>query len=170
MMQFAEVFLDQKIVVSLIRQLSWTHILVIIPIQDQIKREFYIEMCKLEKWSVRVFRERVKSMLYERTAISKKPDQTIAMDLQQLKDDQKLHPDLVFRDPYFLDFLGLRDTYSEKDLESSIIAELQRFIIELGNDFAFYDTLLPSTDLLKEKLHKAIEIAKQKAHASQVYD
>jgi len=137
MMQFAEVFPDEKIVVSLIRQLSWTHILAIIPIEDSLKREFYIEMCKLEKWSVRVFRERIQSLLYERTAISKKPELTIQQDLELLNEEQKLNPDLVFRDPYFLDFLGLNDMYSEKDLETSIIAELQRFIIELGSDFAF---------------------------------
>lgn len=137
MMQFASVFPDEKIVVSLIRQLSWTHIIAVIPIEDSLKRDFYIEMCKLEKWSVRTFRERIQSMLYERTAISKKPEQTITNDLELLKTQQQLSPDLVFRDPYFLDFLGLRDTYSEKDLETSIIVELQRFIIELGSDFAF---------------------------------
>jgi predicted nuclease of restriction endonuclease-like (RecB) superfamily len=137
MMQFAEVFPDENIVVSLIRQLSWTHILAIIPIESPLKRDFYIEMCKLEKWSVRVFRERIQSMLYERTAISKKPELTIQHDLELLKNEQKLSPDLVFRDPYFLDFLGLSDRYSEKDLETSIIAELQRFITELGSDFAF---------------------------------
>jgi predicted nuclease of restriction endonuclease-like (RecB) superfamily len=75
--------------------------------------------------------------LYERTAISKKPELTIQKDIELLKNEQKLNPDLVFRDPYFLDFLGLSDMYSEKDLETSIIAELQRFIIELGSDFAF---------------------------------
>ncbi len=137
MMQFADTFPDEKIVVSLIRQLSWTHILAIIPIEDPTKKEFYIEICKLEKWSVRTLRERIQSMLYERTAISKKPERTIQQDLEILKNEQKLNPDLVFRDPYFLDFLGLSDQYSEKDLEASIIAELQRFITELGTDFAF---------------------------------
>ena len=137
MMQFAKVFPDEKIVVSLIRQLSWTHILALIPIDDPLKREFYIEICKLEKWSVRTFRERINSMLYERTAISKKPEKTIEADLQLLKSEQQLSPDLVFRDPYLLDFLGLSDMYSEKDLEASIIVELQRFINELGSDFAF---------------------------------
>lgn len=137
MMQFAEMFPDEKIVVSLIRQLTWTHIIAIIPITDPVKREFYIEMCKLEKWSVRTFRERIQSMLYERTAISKKPELTIKNDLDRLKTEQQINPDLVFRDPYFLDFLGLQDTYSEKDLETAIIAELQRFITEFGNDFAF---------------------------------
>jgi len=137
MMQFAETFPDKNIVESLVRQLSWSHIKILIPIDDPLKRDFYIEMCKLEKWSVRVFQDRIKSMLYERTAISKKPEQTIINDLELLKNEQKLTPDLVFRDPYFLDFLGLKDTYSEKDLETAIIAELQRFIIELGSDFAF---------------------------------
>ena len=137
MMQFASVFPDEKIVVSLIRQLSWTHVIAVIPIEDPLKRDFYIEMCKLEKWSVRTFRERIQSMLYERTAISKKPEQTIANDLELLKTQQQISPDLVFRDPYFLDFLGLSDMYSEKDLETSIIVELQRFIIEMGSDFAF---------------------------------
>lgn len=137
MMQFAEAFPDSEIVVSLIRQLTWTHLLAVIPIIDPIKRDFYIEMCKIEKWSVRTFRERINSMLFERTAISKHPETTIKNELQDLRDEQKLSPELVFRDPYFLDFLGLKGVYSEKDLEASIIAELQRFITELGTDFAF---------------------------------
>ncbi len=137
MMQFAEVFPSKEIVVSAIRQLSWTHLLAIIPITDPLKREFYIELCKIEKWSVRTFRERIDSMLYERTAISKKPDETIKNELETLKSTQQITPDLIFKDPYFLDFLGLHHSYSEKDLESAILAELQQFIIELGSDFAF---------------------------------
>lgn len=137
MIQFAELFPEEQIVVSLIRQLSWSHFMEILPIQESIKREFYIQMCIHEKWSVRTFRERIQSMLYERTAISKKPEEVIMNDLQLLKSEQKLNPDLVFKDPYFLDFLGLKDAYSEKDLEASIIVELQRFIIEMGTDFAF---------------------------------
>jgi predicted nuclease of restriction endonuclease-like (RecB) superfamily len=119
------------------RQLSWTHLITVIPIEDKLKREFYIEMCKLEKWSVRTLRARINSMHYERTAISKKPEEIIRQELENLKNDQQFSPDLVFKDPYVLDFLGLKNTYSERDLESSIIVELQRFIIELGNDFAF---------------------------------
>jgi len=137
MMQFAKAFPDEKIVVSLIRQLSWSHIKILIPFEDQVKRMFYIEICKLERWSVRTFQERINSMLYERTAISKKPQETIKNELRLLNETNQLTSDFVFRDPYFLDFLGLRDTYSEKDLESAIVAELQRFITELGNDFAF---------------------------------
>lgn len=136
-LRFAEIIPDEQIVSALRRQLSWTHLKTLIYIGDHLKREFYIEMCKMEKWSTRILAERVNSMLYERTAISKKPEETIKNELQQLKDTQQISPDLVFRDPYFLDFLGLKDAYSEKDLESAIIVELQRFIIEFGTDFAF---------------------------------
>ncbi len=136
-LQFSKTFNNIEIVSTLWRQLSWSHFKEIIYLEDNLKREFYIQMCIHEKWSVRVFNERIKSMLYERTALSKKPELTIENDLELLKKEQKLTPDIVFKDPYVLDFLGLKDTYSEKDLETSIIAELQRFIIELGSDFAF---------------------------------
>jgi predicted nuclease of restriction endonuclease-like (RecB) superfamily len=135
--RFAEVFPDFEIVHTLCSQLSWSHLRLIIPMEETLKRDFYIEMCKLEKWSTRTLQERIQSMLFERTAISKKPEQTIKNDLALLNKEQKLSADLVFKDPYVLDFLGLKDTYSEKDLESAIIAELQRFISELGSDFAF---------------------------------
>jgi predicted nuclease of restriction endonuclease-like (RecB) superfamily len=136
-LRFAETIADEKIVSALRRQLSWTHIKAIIYIEDELKRMFYFEMCKVEKWSTRTLQERINSMLYERTSISKKPEETIKMELQQLNETNQLTPDMVFRDPYFLDFLGLKDTYSEKDLEASIVAELQLFISEFGTDFAF---------------------------------
>lgn len=135
--RFATIFPDEQIVYTLCTQLSYSHIRLLFFIDDPLKREFYIEMVRLEGWSVRQLQERIKSMLYERTAISKKPEETIKKDLLQLKKENTLTPDLVFRDPYLLNFLGLQDTYSEKDLESAILAELQRFLIEMGNDFAF---------------------------------
>ncbi len=132
-----ETFPDKNIFSTLCRELSWSHIKELVYIKNTLKRDFFIEICKLEHWSVRQLRERIKSMLFERTAISKKPEETIRGDLKQLKNKKKLSSDIVFRDPYFLDFLGLTDKYSEKNLESAILAELQQFIIELGNDFAF---------------------------------
>ncbi len=135
--QFALAFSDERIVDTLCTQLSYSHIRLLAPISDPLKREFFIEICKLERWSVRQLQERINSMLYERTAISKKPSATILTDLKQLGTEKKISPDLVFRDPYLLNFLGLADSYDEKDLESAILAEMQRFIIELGSDFAF---------------------------------
>jgi len=134
---FSLLYQDKQIVYSLSTQLSWTHIRNIVPIKDHIKREFYTQMCIHERWSVRTLQDRMNSMLFERTAISRKPEQTILNDLDLLKSDKKMSPELTFRDPYFLDFLGLHDTYSEKDLESAILANLQKFITEMGTDFAF---------------------------------
>jgi len=114
MMQFAEIFQDEAIVVSLIRQLSWTHFIALLPLKEPLQREFYAEMCRLEGWSVRTLREKIDGMLYERTAISKKPGRVITEGIEKLRHEDKLTPDLVFKDPYFLDFLGLKDAYSEK--------------------------------------------------------
>ncbi len=136
-LRIAETFHNKEIIYAVSRELSWTHLRSIIYIDEPLKRTFYLEMCKLERWSTRVLQERINSMLYERTAISKKPELTIQNELELLKNNQQITPDLVFKDPYFLDFLGLKDSYSEKDLEGSILVELQNFIIELGTDFAF---------------------------------
>ncbi len=137
--KFRDVFPDVQIVHTLCTQLSWSHLRVLMGIEDELKRGFYVEICMMERWTVKLLLERIDSMLYERTAISKKPELTIKNDLQKLKNEGKTTPELVFRDPYFLDFLGLKDTYSEKDLESAIISELQRFIQEIGTDFAFIE-------------------------------
>jgi predicted nuclease of restriction endonuclease-like (RecB) superfamily len=133
----AEVFPDEQIVYALRTQLSWTHIRKLIFIGDPLKREFYTEICRTEGWSTRQLTDRIQSMLFERTAISKRPELTIQGDLERLRTEGKVSTDLAFRDPYVLDFLGLADTYSEHDLESAILSELERFIVELGNDFAF---------------------------------
>jgi predicted nuclease of restriction endonuclease-like (RecB) superfamily len=74
-------------------------------------------------------------MLFERTALSKKPDELIRLELDTLRNEDRLTPDLVFRDPYFLDFLGLKDRYLEKDLEDAILRELELFLLELGAVF-----------------------------------
>jgi predicted nuclease of restriction endonuclease-like (RecB) superfamily len=137
MIQFAEVFPDREIVVSLIRQLTWTHFIALIPLDKRLEREFYAEMCRAERWSVRTLRHKINGMLYERTALSRKPEKLAAMELQQLRDEDKLTPDLVFRDPYILDFLGLKDTYAEKDLEAAILREIEAFLLELGVGFCF---------------------------------
>ena len=114
MVQFAEVFPDEQIVAALRRQLGWTHFRMIIPMEDELKRDFYAEMCRMENWSTRTLEQKIKSMLYERTAISKKPDKLIKQELAALRSEDKLTPDLVFRDPYILDFLGLKDTYASR--------------------------------------------------------
>ena len=139
MIQFYEVFPDEQIVATLSRQLTWSHLIEIIPIENEVKREFYITMTLNQNWSVRVLRERIDKMLFERTLISKKPELAILNDLEQLKNEGKMSTDLFFRDPYILDFLNLKDVYSEKDLENAILSELEKFILEFGKGFSFVD-------------------------------
>jgi predicted nuclease of restriction endonuclease-like (RecB) superfamily len=137
MIQFAQSFPDGAIVAALSRELSWSHFVELIPIDDPLKRDFYAEMCRAERWSVRTLRRKIAYFFYERTALSKKPDELIAHDLAALRDEDRMTADLVFRDPYFLEFLGLAGTYAEKDVEAAILHELEAFILELGTDFAF---------------------------------
>lgn len=113
MIQFAEVFPDMQIVVSLSRQLSWSHFVRLITLKEDTKRDFYAEMCGIEKWNVRMVRKKVDSMLYERTALSKKPELVVRAELDGLSKEDRLTPDLVFRDPYILEFfLYLNDHLS----------------------------------------------------------
>jgi predicted nuclease of restriction endonuclease-like (RecB) superfamily len=137
MVQFAETFPNEQIVVTLSRQLGWSHFIAIIPLDDDLKRDFYAEMCRIERWSVRTLRQKISGMLFERTALSKKPEKLIREELDTLRAEDKLTPDLVFRDPYFLDFLGLKDRYLEKDIEDAIMREMENFILEIGVGFTF---------------------------------
>jgi predicted nuclease of restriction endonuclease-like (RecB) superfamily len=137
MVRFAEVFPDPKILSTLLTKLGWSHFLHIIQLKDSLQRDFYAEMCRLERWSVRALQKKIGGMLFERTALSRKPAKLAALELRKLRQEDKLTPDLVFRDPYFLDFLGLKGAYQEKDVEAAILREMEAFILELGAGFAF---------------------------------
>lgn len=134
---FAERFNDLSIWTPLVSKLPWSHFLQVMSVNGDLARNFYLTMAADQRWSKRTLKAKIDGMLYERTAISKRPEAVITDMLNELRDERKMTADLVFQDPYVLDFLGLHDAYSEKDLENAIIAELQNFITELGNDFAF---------------------------------
>lgn len=136
-LRFVETFSDFEIVSTLWRQLSWSHFKVLMYQDSQLKMDFYAQLCRVEKWSTRQLQEKIDSMLYERTAISKKPELLAKQEIQNLKENNQLSPDLVFRDHYVLDFLNLKDTFSENDLETAIIHDLEQFILELGIGFTF---------------------------------
>ncbi len=135
----AYLFSEDEIGYAVRTQLSWTHLRSLMSIDDELKRGFYIEMCRLEHWDTRTLDEKIDSQLYELTALSKKPEDIIKQELAEIRDTNTLTPDVVFRSGYFLDMLGLADVYSEKDLEDAILVQLQAFIKELGSDFAFLD-------------------------------
>jgi predicted nuclease of restriction endonuclease-like (RecB) superfamily len=137
MVKFAEVFPDENIVVTLSQQLSWSHFIEILPLKQPLEREYYAELCRVERWSVRTLRDRIGSQLYLRTAIAQKPESVVQAEISHLRAGGQMTPDLVFRDPYMLDFLGLPHDYSERDLEDAILREMERFLLELGVGFTF---------------------------------
>ncbi|WAC39340.1 PDDEXK nuclease domain-containing protein [Pedobacter sp. SL55] len=128
MMQFANVFPDYKIVVPVARQLSWSHILKILPLKTEAERLYYAYKAAEELWSKRMLQHQIERKAFERKEIA---------NLQVPDDSYSLEN--TFKDPYFLDFLGLKDGYLETDIESAILKELEFFILELGKGFAFVE-------------------------------
>lgn len=129
------------------------------PLKDSLQREFYAELCQTERWSFRTLRTKIGGMLYERTALSRKPAKLARAELAALRDDDRLSTDLVLRDPYILDFLGLKDVYHERDSEAAILREMERFILELdknGIHVAEYLTVLPPKEVMQTKLQEAV--------------
>jgi predicted nuclease of restriction endonuclease-like (RecB) superfamily len=137
MIRFAEVWPVEADAAELAQHMGWSHFTAILYLDNPVQRSFYAQMCRVERWSVRTLRDRVRSMLFERTAISRQPETLIHRELEQLRETDRVTPDLVFRDPYFLDFLGLADAFSERDLETAILRDIERFLLELGTDFGF---------------------------------
>jgi predicted nuclease of restriction endonuclease-like (RecB) superfamily len=137
MIQFAEAFPSPGIVSTLSRQLSWSHIVELLAVGDGVRREFYAQMCATERWSVRTLRQKIQGRLFERTGISRQPAAVALRELEVLRNEDRMSQELVFRDEYVLDFLGLQGGYDERDLEDAILREMESFIAELGSDFAF---------------------------------
>lgn len=135
--RFAQTYPEVQIVHTLCAKLSWSHLRLLAALDDAIQRDFYTGLCQLENWSVRQLQERMQSMLFERTAISRQPEETIAHELQVLRQEQVVNPALLLKDPYVLDFLDLNDRYLEKDLEDAILREIEQFLLELGAGFTF---------------------------------
>lgn len=128
MMQFAEQFADFEIVVPLARQLSWSHFVTLLPLKSQEAKLFYAQASATQALGVTDLRKQIATKTYERTTIA---------NLQNTSANPAIHN--TFKDPYFLDFLGLQNAYLEKDLEQAILRELESFILELGKGFAFVE-------------------------------
>jgi predicted nuclease of restriction endonuclease-like (RecB) superfamily len=136
MARFAEWMTDEQILATLSQTLSWSHFIQLLPIKEPLARDFYAEMSRIEGWDVRTLRQKIGGMLYQRTALSKRPKAVIAQEISHLRSGQ-MSPDTVFRDPYLLDLLGLQGAYSERDLESAILREIEGVLLELGSGFSF---------------------------------
>jgi predicted nuclease of restriction endonuclease-like (RecB) superfamily len=137
MIKFYRYFSDERIVSTLSRQLSWSHFILICTMEDELKRTFYAEMCRVQKWSVRGLKQQIDSMLYERTALSKSQSDVINAQLKDLHSEDKMTPELVFKDPYFIEFTSGKSYLSEADLETAILDNITTFLQELGSDFCF---------------------------------
>lgn len=138
-LNIAEVIQDKLILHTLCAELTWSHFRIILTIKDSLKRDFYIELCRAEQWSVRQLQERINSQLFERTAISKKPQEVIKKELSILRKVKNISPQFLLKDPYVLDFLNLKDRYLEKDLEDAILQEIEKFLLEMGAGFTFVE-------------------------------
>jgi predicted nuclease of restriction endonuclease-like (RecB) superfamily len=138
MLRFAETFQDRQIVYSLSRQLTWTHFRSLIYLKKPLQREFYAAMCSDQRWSVRELQRQIQGMLYERIALSKKPDTVVDRSIKTLRETGEMTPDMVFLDYVNLSALGIRDDLSsERDLENAMLREIEIVLRELGTNFAF---------------------------------
>lgn len=138
-LRVAETFTEAQIISATRRQLSWTHLKILAYEANELKRYFYFEMAIAQRLNTRQLENQIDAMLFERTAIAQKPEEQIVSALNDLSENKVFNPDLVFKSSYLLDFLGLKNTYLEKNLEDAIVSNLQNFIMELGNGFAFLE-------------------------------
>ncbi len=139
MIQFASLFPEETIVSQIATKLSWSHFIEVFPLKDSLKQEFYLTLSAANRWGRDRLRAEIDAMLYERTAIASKPEDLVKQELANIRDNNTITPDVVFKSPYFLEFAGLKGMYSEKDLEDSLVAHLEQFMLELGNGFCFME-------------------------------
>jgi len=167
MMQFADNFQDFENVVTLSRYLSWSHFLTIIPLKTPEKQQFYAVHTATQSWGVRELRKQIKNKTFERTEIA---NSQLLPEKNDMRD--------IFKDPYFLNSLGIKDGYLEKDLENAILKDIEEFILEIGKGFAFIERqkrmIIDGEDFYLDLLfyHRtlkrlvAIELKIDKFHAS----
>ena len=135
----AYLFSEDEIRYATSTQLNWTHLRILMAVSDNLARQFYMEMCNIERWSTRTLEEKIDEQLYERTAISRRSEEVIKQELQKVRETHAVVPDLVFRSSYFLDMLGLPDMFSEEELETAVLNQVEEFMHELGSDFTLVE-------------------------------
>ena len=138
MVQFAQAFPQPEIVATLSRQLSWSHFVNLLPLKTEAARQFYASQAATHNWSVRELRHQIERKAFERTELAalQAPPSVQTEPVEALGTSPA---QVFFKDPYFLDFLGLRQGHDEADLEAAILRQLEAFILELGRGFAFVE-------------------------------
>lgn len=137
MVKFAQAFPSAEIVSTLSTQLSWSHMVAIVALKNPQARQFYASQAATHTWSVRELRQQIERKAFERTELASLQASTPVR--AELVEALGTSPAQVFKDPYFLDFLGLRQGHDEADLEAAILRQLEAFILELGRGFAFVE-------------------------------
>jgi len=122
--------------------LGWTHYRILLGIENIQRRQFYFEQVSSQRWSTRELERQINGALFERVALSRSTRKLVALEKKKGPPEVVRYED-IFKDPYLLDFLGLKGAYSEKDLEAAIIRNLEQFLIELGSDFCFIGRQYP---------------------------
>ncbi|MGD9107741.1 MAG: PDDEXK nuclease domain-containing protein [Gammaproteobacteria bacterium] len=137
--QFAKLFPDEQIVISLSNHLKWSHFVFLLNIENKLKREFYAEMCRIERWSISRLKEKLSSMLFERTAIAKKPESIIKKEIIKLRKTDILKPDFIMQDPVILQYLSNQQFEDERSFEDAIVSDIQQFLLSMGTGFTFQE-------------------------------
>lgn len=135
----AYLFTEDEIRYATRIQLNWTHIRILMGVSDPLARQFYLDMAHIERWSTRILEDKIDGQLYERTAISRRPEDVIKQELQKVRETHTVVPDMVFRSTYFLDILGLPNVFSEEELENAVLNQVEEFMHELGSDFTLVE-------------------------------
>src|SRR3990167_2227054 len=156
--QFARFFPEEKIILALSSYLTWTHFVTLLSIDNQLKREFYAEMCRIERWGTRLLNEKIASMLFERTALAKKPETVIHSEIEKLRHTNELHPDCVIQDPYVFENLFPYPLKTEKSEERIELLQLENSGIRVCQ----YLTELPPREIFEARLHDAIKRARER--------
>jgi len=137
--QFSKTFKSEDIVITLSNHLKWSHFVALLNIDNKVKREFYAEMCRIERWSVRTLNEKIGGMLFERTAIAKKPESMIQEEIVRLRDTDILKSDFIMQDPIILQYLNNQQIDNEQSLEDAIVNDIQQFLLNMGTGFTFQE-------------------------------
>ncbi|MDD2271963.1 MAG: PDDEXK nuclease domain-containing protein [Desulfuromonadaceae bacterium] len=116
--------------------LPWSHYVRLLSVENQEARKFYEAEALRGGWSVRQLDRQISTLYYERTALSRNKAAMLKKGEKPLAEDA-VTPEEEIRDPLVLEFLGLKDEYSENDLEEALIQHLESFLLELGGDFTF---------------------------------